>query len=54
MNSTFRKAVSQKPAPPLFNKVELVAELKEAMRSELEIKLKKTEKDFVDLKTRVN
>ena len=38
----------------MFNKKELVTELKTAMRAELELKLKATQKEFIDLKFKVN
>ena len=56
--SSFRQAppsqAPSKPPGPMFNKKELVTELKAAMRSELDMKFKTTAKDFIDLKFKLN
>lgn len=38
----------------MFNKKELVSEIKTAMRAEMEMKFKSTAKDFIDLKFKLN
>lgn len=52
--STYRPPPSQGAKTPMFNKKELVLELKTAMRAELDLKLKTTQKEFIDLKFKVN
>jgi hypothetical protein len=50
-NSTINDKLST-PGPK-FNKNELVNELKAAMRTEVDFKFKKTEKDFIDMKLKL-